>query len=90
MTDASKRQLAKLLIFVAIGFAVLGAVLWSQAEKDAEPSIADEILGNPPPEPADHTLHVVLLGASAVSVVCSVILFASAKAPEREEAAPEG
>jgi hypothetical protein len=86
LTDAAKRQWAKFLIFVAVGCGLAGLVLWVQADKDAEWTLGDQIVGNPPPPPADHMLHVVLLAAGLVAVLCSVILFSSAKAEERDGA----
>lgn len=85
MTDAAKRQWAKLLIFVAVGLAAGGWILWDQAEKDATLSDLDIVLGNPPPPAADHTIHVVMFCAALVAILSAVILFSSSKAEEREE-----
>lgn len=85
MTDQAKRKLGQFFVFAAIALGLAGFVLWNQAEQDARPSLADEIIGNPAPPPADHTLHVGLFAGAGLSVVCSVILLSSVRASEQSE-----
>lgn len=85
MTNAAKRKAATLLLALALAAIIVGGLLWSKANNDADHqqrvnAYAIE-LGTPPSvldsaEP-DHTPALALFALSGVAVVCATILFAT-------------